>query len=94
MNNTITAARHDIGDLAVAYADIMRFHVTGSSFHIGSHGPRNVLNTYLRLSEKLGVKLINDYCIASISKQIEDDEKLSLAIALRTFGPRPVAANQ
>lgn len=92
MNNTITADKCDIGNLATSYADIMRFHITGNSFHIGSHGPRNVLNAYLRLSEKLGVKLMNDYCIESITKQIDDEEKRLKAIVLRTFGARKAAA--
>ena len=95
MSNTITADRRDIGDLAVAYADIMRFHVTGSSFHINiNSGPRKMLETYLRLSEKLGVKLMDQHCIARITKQIEDEEQRVRDIVQRTFGPRPVVANQ
>ena len=95
MSNTITATRHDIGDLAVSYADIMRFHVTGSSFHINiNSSPRRVLNTYLRLSEKLGVKLMDGYCIARIAQQIEDEEQRVRAYTQRTFGPRAVATNQ
>lgn len=92
MDNTITASKSDIGNFAEAYADIMRFHITGSSFHINS-SPRKVLNTYLRLSEKLGVRLMNEYCIAAIARQCAAEEQRVRDIVQRTFGPRP-AANQ
>lgn len=85
MTNTIETDKLDIRYFAEAYEMLMRMERSGSSFHMGSHGPRNVLNTYLRLSEKLGVRLMNDHFLELVEKFISDDEARKLALVHRLW---------
>ena len=86
MTNTIEADKVDIRYFAESYESLMRMERSGSNFHMGSHGARNVLNTYLRLSEKLGVRLMNDHFLELVVTMIEQDEARRKAVVLRVFG--------
>lgn len=86
MSNTVNADKCDVRYFAEAYESLMRLYLTESAFHMGSHGSRNVLNAYLRLSEKLGIKLFNDQTLERIESLIDADERNRKAVALRIFG--------
>lgn len=91
MTNTVTAYKLDIRYLAEAYESLMRMERHGTTFHMGSHGPRNVLNTYKCMSYKLGVKLINDHVMERIEELVDEDEERRKAVALRIFGSKKEA---
>ena len=86
MNHTIEADKLDIRYFAESYESLMQMERSGSTSHIGSHSPRNVFIAYLRLSEKLGVRLMNEHFIARIEKLINEHEERRMAVILRVFG--------
>lgn len=71
---------------AEAYEMLMHMERSGSTSHMGTHSPRNVLNTYLRFSEELGVRLMNDHCLERMEEIITAKEIKLRDVVIRVFG--------